>query len=202
MTPATKTPKHPRNRTRCNHLFANHTRCRLFVPNAHARFCVNHAKPSARRASAPDLAVTLTANLDEFKSAEPINDFLSRLLLALAHDRISPRRAAVLAYITNQLLRTVAAIERENDRENDRENEAEVPTGRTFIWDMPHPPREDDGAAQVPGNLQATVSGAAVRSSSLGIEKVPCTQGRVVYRNPVVVPGTNPGGTNGILRYS
>src|SRR5579864_7591959 len=103
MTPVAKASKHARNRpkppqntgqrVRCSHRFANHGRCRLSVPNANSRFCVNHAK--LHRAE-PDLAITLTANLGEFKSAEPINDFLSRLLLALAHDRISPRRAAVL----------------------------------------------------------------------------------------------------------
>jgi hypothetical protein len=138
MIPATKAPKRPRNRARCNYRFANDGRCRLLVPNSHARFCVHHTKSSSRRGTS-DLATTLTANLREFKSAKPINDFLSRLLLALAHDRISPRRAAVLAYITNQLLRTVAAIERENDRQND----AETPE-RTIIWDMPCPAREED----------------------------------------------------------
>ena len=150
MTPATKAPKRPRNRARCNYRFANDGRCRLLVPNSHAHFCVTHAKSSGRRVTF-DLAATLTAHLHEFKSAEPINDFLARLLLALAHDQISPRRAAVLAYITNQLLRTVVVIERENDRQN----EAETPEP-TIIWDSPRPARENDAQEEAVAVHQAS----------------------------------------------
>ena len=38
--------------------------------------------------------------------------FLAKLIILQAQNRISTRRAAVLAYITNQLLRTFAAIKR------------------------------------------------------------------------------------------
>jgi hypothetical protein len=78
-----------------------------------------------------EIASTLTANLDDFTSAAQINDFLSRLLLLLAQDKISTRRAAVLAYITNQLLRTLPAIAKEENAE---------PT--SFIFDAPRPERD------------------------------------------------------------
>jgi hypothetical protein len=120
---------------------------------------VHHSKSSPVRGKF-DLATTLTANLHEFKSAESINDFLSRLLLALAHDRISPRRAAVLAYITNQLLRTVAAIERENDRQN----EAETPES-TIIWDSPRPARENDAQEEAVAVHQASREQASHKPS-------------------------------------
>ncbi len=55
----------------------------------------------------------LTAGLTEFTSAEPVNEFLSRLLLLLGQNRISPRRAAVLAYIATQILRTIVVLDRE-----------------------------------------------------------------------------------------
>ena len=64
-----------------------------------------------------EIASTLTANLDDFTSAAQINNFLSRLLLLLAQDKIATRRAAVLAYITNQLLRTLHAIAKEENAE-------------------------------------------------------------------------------------
>jgi hypothetical protein len=76
-------------------------------------FCANHATVAENHRDAADLSATLTAGLDQFKSPAAINDFLSRLLLLLAQDRISPRRAAVLAYITNQLLRTVTAMDQQ-----------------------------------------------------------------------------------------
>lgn len=78
--------------------------------------------PTPSLSSAPaDLSATLTADLSDFKSAVPINDPLSRLLLVLAQDRISPRRAAVLAYISNLLLRTLPAIDREHNPDDDWE---------------------------------------------------------------------------------
>ena len=43
------------------------------------------------------LSAELIAGLTEFESAVPINDFLSRLLLLQAQERIPPRRAAVMA---------------------------------------------------------------------------------------------------------
>ena len=48
--------------------------------------------------------------------------FLAKLIILQAQNRISTRRAAVLAYITNQLLRTFAAIKRVQ-----AEQAAEVP---------------------------------------------------------------------------
>ncbi len=60
-------------------------------------------------------ATELTANFDKFQSVAELHDFLSRLLLLLAQDKISPRRAAVLAYITNQRLRTINDMQSQAD---------------------------------------------------------------------------------------
>jgi hypothetical protein len=90
-----------------------------------------HSSCRSTPARCHGIASTLTVNLDDFTSAAQINDFLSRLLLLLAQDKISTRRAAVLAYITNQLLRTLPAIAKEEDAE---------PT--KIIFDMPGPDRD------------------------------------------------------------
>jgi hypothetical protein len=117
-------------------------RCRL-VGFGSQPFCPKHTHVAAPPPSDPvEVASTLTANLDDFTSAAQINDFLSRLLLLLAQGKISTRRAAVLAYITNQILRTLPAIAKEEDAK---------PT--TIIVDMPGPdnerpaPDEKSGAA-------------------------------------------------------
>ena len=120
--------------SRCRHRFANGTRCRLLVSGVDSFFCPSHAKLPENQREPADVAATLTANLTEFKSAVPINDFLSRLLLLLAQNRISPRRAAVLAYITNQLLRTLPAINAEQAAAEDAPQE--------IIFDMPRPRRD------------------------------------------------------------
>ena len=64
-------------------------------------------------------------------SASDINKVLSSLFLALSQDRIAARRAAVLAYIGNLLLRTLPAM----DRETGEDSPVQV------IFDMPRPDR-------------------------------------------------------------
>jgi hypothetical protein len=134
-TPATRASAHD-DSTRCEHRFAKGARCRLPALNSNP-LCHRHAKFDERQQEAADLSYVLTGGLDEFKSPAAINDFLSRLLLLLAQDRISPRRAAVLAYITNQLLRTITAMEQETAAAQDPKK---PPVN--IIWNLPCPPHE------------------------------------------------------------
>src|SRR5882724_6189254 len=124
-------------------------RCRL-IGFGTQPFCPKHTQLLVPPPpDATEIASTLTVNLDDFTSAAQINDFLSRLLLLLAQDKISTRRAAVLAYITNQLLRTLPAIAKEENAE---------PT--QIIFDMPGPDRtEHDAATSVQASTQSTEIG-------------------------------------------
>jgi hypothetical protein len=131
MTQSSSQPSFINNSARCTHRFPNGRRCRLSPTSANPNFCPAHAPLAVNQPDSAEIASTLTANLDDFTSAAQINDFLSRLLLLLAQDKISTRRAAVLAYITNQLLRTLPAIAKEENAE---------PT--QIIWDMPGPDRD------------------------------------------------------------
>src|ERR1700730_169810 len=106
MTQQDAKPRFINNFARWTYLFPNGRRCRLHATNVNPNFCPAHAPLPANQHDASEIASTLTVNLDDFTSAAQINDFLARLLLLLAQDKISTRRAAVLAYITNQLLRT------------------------------------------------------------------------------------------------
>ena len=131
MTPQFAKSSSINDPARCLHRFPNGMRCRL-VGFGSQPFCPKHTQFAAPPQPDPaEIASTLTANLDDFTSAAQINDFLSRLLLLLAQDKISTRRAAVLAYITNQLLRTLPAIAKEANAE---------PT--QIIFDMPGPDRD------------------------------------------------------------
>jgi len=136
MTPQTAKPSFINNSARCSYRFANRMRCRLLTLDADSSCCANHAKLVENQLESADTAASLTAGLKEFRSAIPINDFLARLLLLLAENKISPRRAAVLAYITNQLLRTLPAIDRELNPKEDPNAPAEI------IFDMPGPERD------------------------------------------------------------
>jgi hypothetical protein len=139
MTQQTAKPSFINNSARCTHRFPNGRRCRLYPTTTNPNFCPAHAPLPANQPGPAEIASTLTANLDDFTSAAQINDFLARLLLLLAQDKISTRRAAVLAYITNQLLRTLPAIAKEENRED-----------TTIIFDMPGPERDRPTADQTP----------------------------------------------------
>ena len=136
MTQHTAKPSFINNSSRCTHRFANGMRCRLLTLGTDSSYCANHARRVENQRESADTAASLTADLKEFRSALPINDFLARLLLLLAENKISPRRAAVLAYITNQLLRTLPAI----DRELNPKDDLDAPV--KFISDRFGPERE------------------------------------------------------------
>jgi hypothetical protein len=139
MTPQLAKSSSIHNSSRCNYRFPNGMRCRL-IGFGSQPFCPKHTQVAAPPQPDPtEIASTLTANLDDFTSAAQINDFLSRLLVLLAQDKISTRRAAVLAYITNQLLRTLPAIDREL-------NPKDAPA--QFIFDAPRPDRSEQPEPQ------------------------------------------------------
>jgi hypothetical protein len=117
----------------CKHHTRN-GRCRMPVADISSSLCSHHARRRQKDTEAADLTATLTSGLTEFKSAIPINDFLSRLLLLEAQDRIPPRRAAVMAYTCNLLLRTLPAIDREINPQDDEPQQ--------IIFDMPRPKRD------------------------------------------------------------
>jgi hypothetical protein len=132
MTALTANPSTISAESRCAHRFANGKRCRMFAQPG-STVCSRHAADTAA-----DLAGTLTTGLGQFTSAEPINQFLSRLLLLLAQDRISPRRGAVMAYTANLLLRSVTVMQHDAaEAERDAKNRPVQ-----IIWDIPRPDRE------------------------------------------------------------
>jgi hypothetical protein len=114
----------------CKHHTRN-GRCRMPIADPFANLCAEHARRLHKRDKAANLSAELVAGLTEFKSALPINEFLSRLLLFQAQDRIPPRRAAVMAYTCNLLLRTLPALKHEEAAQPQR-----------IIIDMPEPNRD------------------------------------------------------------
>ena len=153
MTHSAPKPSLINNAARCIYLYPNGRRCRLYATAVNPNFCPAHAPLPASQPNPAEIASTLTANLDDFTSAVQINDFLSRLLLLLAQDKISTRRAAVLAYITNQLLRTLPAIDKEEHRDE-----------TTIIFDMPGPDRDQPAQDQNPPQPTGAPSQEMVRA--------------------------------------
>jgi hypothetical protein len=106
--PSTVITKNASNR--CQYRYANGKRCRLSGSKLHFGFCSHHFSLSDSSASqrscddSEDLSSELLPELSQFNSAININQFLARLMALVTKGRISPRRAAVLSYITNQII--------------------------------------------------------------------------------------------------
>jgi hypothetical protein len=103
--------------SRCPYIYSNGKRCRLPGLAAHHGFCLGHSKqpiplPANSFEDSEDLSPDLLPQLSEFDSALDVKLFLARLLVLVTKGRVSPRRASVLAYITNQLLHSHHAIDR------------------------------------------------------------------------------------------
>jgi hypothetical protein len=119
--------------SRCQHRTRTGRRCRHAVSNVAAGLCSKHVNSRPVRFEESDLSVTLLGQLTELKSASDLNQVLSNLFRLLSQDRIAARRAAVLAYIGNLLLRTLPAIAHETNPADD---------GPRIIIDMPRPDRD------------------------------------------------------------
>jgi hypothetical protein len=75
--------------------------------------CSKHAVEHRKDLEQADLATSLIGGTEEFRSAVVINRSLGELYKLQARNQIHPRRAAVMAYTANLLLRTLPAMERE-----------------------------------------------------------------------------------------
>jgi hypothetical protein len=100
------------SRTTCHHLYPSGKRCRFPVMPANL-FCAQHLDSGF--GAAPDVDISRHFGPDSlnFKSACEVNDFLCALAKLMIENRVSARRASVLAYIASLQLRTLPAIDHE-----------------------------------------------------------------------------------------
>ena len=127
---------------RCHHRFPNGKRCRKYGTTSHFGLCRNHYDDTAALGASlqhdqsdfTDLSAELLPELSEFAAGADIRQFLARLLVLVTKGRISPRRASVLGYITNQLLHSHRAIA--------LEAAPPVEAETRIVIDMPRPDRD------------------------------------------------------------
>jgi hypothetical protein len=96
---------------RCSYRTAGGRQCRQLSTDPRSGLCSHHLQKQNEFA---DLTRPLLANWQGFQTAQGVNFALSNLYRLLAANRISARRAAVLAYINSLLLRTLPAIDADN----------------------------------------------------------------------------------------
>ena len=122
--------------SRCAYRFSNGKRCRRPGLESQSGLCSYHfgqrvvALPPAP-SDFTDLSEVLLRGPLKFSSAEDLREYLTRLLILMTEGRVSPRRASVLAYITNQLLHTHVVVEKESDK-----------GPGSIIFDLPRPKRD------------------------------------------------------------
>jgi hypothetical protein len=115
---------------RCPHLYPSGRHCRKPVFDQHFGLCRKHFAASQKNHDVADLTSELVGGPDDLNNLEGLYDFLTSLLILLSQNRVSTRRASVLAFITSQLTRIDTAIHR---------RDADTPP--QIIFDAPRPIR-------------------------------------------------------------
>jgi len=95
-------------------------RCRLAVLDAASGLCFRHVGLQFQ-ASDEDLSPAFLGLLTGFHSAPRIHAFLSQVTVLLVQNRISTRRAAILAYLGQILLRNLPALSQPESAPQERD---------------------------------------------------------------------------------
>jgi len=115
---------------RCQHRTLK-GRCRQLASGPAGTLCFDHARDEQQAKNDFTLLATLVRKCEDFQSAQALNETLGNLHNLLAEGRISPRRAAVIAYVDSLILRTLPAIDRELNPKPDEDEPVQ------FICDIP-----------------------------------------------------------------
>jgi hypothetical protein len=115
--------------TTCRYRTRTGRRCH-FPVSENSALCFRHATRLEPTLVDANLSAAFGNEPTDFRSAVQINDFLAKLSGLLIENRITSRRAAVLAYIANLELRTLPAIDREINGDSG---------GVVIHWDEPAP---------------------------------------------------------------
>jgi hypothetical protein len=108
----------------CQHVSPKGNRCHMLIDENHrpangakrSTLCAYHANRLSVTAPPVEpevLAADLLGDIDDFSSAASVNLFLGNLVKQLARKRIARRDAIALAYISQLLLNSLPALERQ-----------------------------------------------------------------------------------------
>ena len=116
---------------RCTFKFRNGKRCRLLALDSRSGLCPTHANRQVEQRDVADLSADLLGDLQTLRGFEDVGEVLANAVFLIAQNRISPRRAAVLTFACNSLLRCIELIEHQ-------------PPQIFFDLPRPHPPSEPE----------------------------------------------------------
>ena len=177
-----KSPSSDFTSERSQHRTRTGRQCRSLVADANSSFCAVHA--ASEPGDSEDFVVALTERACRFQNAQGINYSLGALYTLLAQGRISPRRASVLAYISNLLIRSLTAID--NDRYPKAGHPGFSPNGQRLAstdFDSSGDPTGDDstcGRESLENEASATSAASAEQSIPPGKDPLPATAAEFV----------------------
>jgi len=151
----TNTSALPASSSQCLYRSPSGRHCRQLAENAGVGLCSKHAAPHFSFRPNANFLRRLTVDSDDFTTALGIHNSVSELYKLLAADVISSRRAAVLAYIANLLLRTIPIVHSEIDAN------AENQPVRIDFGDLPRPDRSGSTLVPKDGLKELSTSAAS-----------------------------------------
>ena len=109
----------PSSSRHCTHINARKHRCRMLAHGA-SSFCPYHSRKSESAPPDPEaLATDLLRGIRDFSTADSINAFLGNLVRQLARKRIARRDAIAFGYLSQLLLNSLSALDRQRRSEED-----------------------------------------------------------------------------------
>jgi hypothetical protein len=105
----------------CSHINSRGQRCRM-LPAHGSAFCAFHFRQAQAVQPDPEvLAADLLRDIEDFSTAASINAFLGNLVRQLARKRITRRDAIAFGYLSQLLLNSLPALDRQDEAEKDAE---------------------------------------------------------------------------------
>lgn len=119
MSPESITPIAASSSRHCSHVNARNHRCRM-PANASSGLCAYHFRKSQSAQPDPQaLAADLLAGINDFSTADSVNAFLGNLVRQLARKRLPRRDAVAFGYLSQLLLNSLSALDRQRRAEQD-----------------------------------------------------------------------------------
>ncbi len=100
--------------TRCQFQFSDGRCCRMLRIPAHSLFCAFHARQELELLESQRLGDEISTPLNgDFLTATDINHVLGKLFIAVAQDRVPPRKATALAFLGQVMLSSLPRVKLE-----------------------------------------------------------------------------------------
>jgi hypothetical protein len=103
----------------CRYTDTKGRRCNMLPADDHSSLCPHHIRQAAKRQRREQEAAAneLLDGIEDFANADSINLFLGNLVKQLARKRIGRRDAVALAYVSQLLLNSLTALDRQYEAE-------------------------------------------------------------------------------------